>query len=166
MRWSKVVLGVQLGLSGTSLALAVGCNSAENASPAAESAKKDSAASYQSKEDRAADADRYAGSRNERRSEPTPAADTPRSEREVASRDTPASSDDQWFLRPVGQATPSDGSMAPQREQPPISNPQPVKTVATAQTQPPQPKIKPTPVQQVQPRPKNWGWQRAACGRG
>ncbi|NUP09106.1 MAG: hypothetical protein HOW73_23900 [Polyangiaceae bacterium] len=159
MRWSSMV---KVGLSGTSLALAIGCSQPSSEEAVAETiaaddqaAEADEAKAKQDKEEEQAREDR----RRERERRERLAADA---ERERASTDP--SQPTPWFLRPAGNVTPAStqqsGTNGEQGR--PLSNEQPKQQVVA----PPQP-AKPV-VAQPQPinNKRGWGINRAACGRG
>ncbi len=136
MRWSAWK-GAGLGLSGTSLALAVGC-----AAPAPVDELRpmsDTTLSVASDAVTEAEADRERSEREARR----------RVDEDIRYA---SSQSDAWFLRPVGEPdTSGTQNVVVQPEQArPIANvsPEPVRPIA-------------------RPRPRNNSWNiRAACGRG
>ena len=134
----SVLRSIQVGLAGSTLALAVGCSQ-----PAA--ANKDPAPETKARTVTEDDAKPGSASRPSDTSRSTPQAQTAQDDRQV-----PGSS---WFLSQPGQ---------PQTNQPtqPVSEQQPVVVQV-------QPKPKPI-VHQPNPNPKpNGNWNvRAACGRG
>lgn len=148
MRWSSMV---RVGLSGTSLALAMmGCSKGDEAAkeaPAdktevADVAEEKSATETERAEQREKDRELEAARR--RQEEATRLA-----ERNASNEPSP------WFLRGPGDT--KQASVQGSEQQQPISTPEQPKPV---QVQP-----KPQQVKPVQQRPG--GWQhRAACGRG
>lgn len=145
MRWSAwqtMRAGAQV-LSGTSLALAVGCAGGEPTS--AEKMRPMGLAAIEQVEEAAQEARR------------SPRYDT---ETALASVSTPAaeappSGDAPWFLRPVGQSQPGFVSETP----PGVAN---VAIAPNVRPEPPRPPLQPI---ARPPRPRG-GWVRAACGRG
>jgi hypothetical protein len=148
MRWSK---GLWVGLSGTSLALAVGCSHGAGAeAEATESAAATAATTADAEagekpawsDERSDDAAKTEASRIEDRSSPGGS---------VAATDANGASP--WFLRPPGSPDPNA----------------PIQSASDVRPESPKPIVSPQtrPIQtQPNPRPKgNWSI-RAACGRG
>lgn len=150
MRWSawqSMRVGAQV-LSGTSLALAVGCAGGEPAK--AERMQPMSLAAIEQVEEAA-----QAARRKPRYETETALASTVTPEVTPAS---PASGSEPWFLRPAGQAQPG---FTP--EQPVSVSNQSVSPSSQVNVVPERPRPQPV-VQPIQRRPP--GWRRAACGRG
>ena len=155
MRWSawkSMRAGVQV-LSGTSLALAVGCSgepvAAKPLEPISLSAIEDVESAAQAARRRPQYDDRVALAGVTTPAEPAPA-------------------DGPWFLRPAGQ--PEQTGIPPVQQQPVQSsnNPESFANASTAN-------IRPEPVQPIQQpvvpvrpirRGPPGGWRKAACGRG
>ncbi len=148
MRWSK---GLWVGLSGTSLALAVGCSHGDAQPEATETAAE---TALEAKSD-GADVDTgYESSKPgwSRSSETSREIDRLSDTRSPTFSDT-RSNDAPWFLRPPGSPDPNA--------------PPPVTTASDVKTEIKKPIVgvaQPNPQPRPNPRPK--GWIRAACGRG
>ena len=148
MRWSawqSMRVGAQV-LSGTSLALAVGCAGGEPEK--AERLEPMGLAAIEQVEEAA-----QAARRRPRHEDATALA----SSVSPAAAQAAASGSDPWFLRPAGQAQP--GFV----EQPTSVSNQGVTQSSQVNVVPERPRPQPV-VQPVRPRPP--GWRRAACGRG
>lgn len=153
MRWSSMV---KVGLSGTSLALAVGCTQPSIEEEPEPEVVATAQASDEEAEQAAAEEARRAD--RERR---TRLAALEEQERARASNpgETP------WFLRPAGEVTPASTEKANgEGDKPLVNTPPPPPKPVVAQPTPPKPVV----AQPGQPinNQKPWGWQRAACGRG
>ena len=149
MRWSSLV---KVGLSGTSLALAVGCTE-----PAIEEEPELDVVATATSDDEAESAAAEEAARRVDRDRRLRLAELEEQERVRASNpnETP------WFLRPAGEVTPASVERANGEGDKKLEDNPPPKPVVA------QPKPKPV----AQPdKPSNnqkpWGWQRAACGRG
>lgn len=147
MRWSSFV---KVGLSGTSLALAVGCSQPEGS---------ERTAKVEAVTDRALDEVSATVRREQDRRD--------REARREAERQSTASTvENPWFLRPAGDTrlssaqnpptTPETGTTLRSNTQPPVGRP---TVVAPARPNPPV-------TQPAQARPRDKGHWRAACGRG
>ena len=145
MRWSSMM---KVGLSGTSLALAVGCTEpaidAEDLAFAAYDEAKDDVEARE-EEQRAAARERAIRDREDRVADASPIDDR-----------------SSWALRPAGDVTRTSVDAPSPEANPSLSNPPP-KNVE-------QKPVVATPVTPTKPKPvdnkKPWGWHRAACGRG
>jgi len=143
MRWSK---SLWVGLSGTSLVLAVGCS--QGAGAEAEPTDSETAAATATEPTEAQDKTRW-----DDKAYASPQDEASRIEqRETPAGTIAASGTDQaspWFLRPPG-ADPNA----------------PVTPASDVRPENPKPFVSPpTQPVQVTPRPRN-NWVRAACGRG
>ena len=144
--------GLIVGLGGTSIALMVGCAQKPSSDPYAEdeTAQKASASDKPGWSDRekAEKAAKYA--EDEGRDDARSLSATTPTEREI-----PA---DAWFLKPLEARNPPP----PNQEQPFVrtsTDPERTNLIGVQPTQ-----VQPRPI--ANPKPKNWGWNRAACGRG
>ncbi len=148
MRWSTVVRnGVRVGLSGTSLALAMGCSTPEdvaNREPETTVEVELAATETENKPASLVDQERERAKEAEERAR-------------VEQARTSSDPSSPWFLRPAGETTPASVQQSEQDRAIRSDPPQPVQT---AKPLPPQP-------QPVVPIGRKPGWQhRAACGRG
>jgi hypothetical protein len=137
MRWSK---GLVIGLSGTSLALAVGCSHP----------KEDAAQDTQEVTVTAAAEEKKDDTWTNKSTLEKP-ADKP----VEISQNQPGGSN--WFLRPPGAPDPNTTPASNQTEVNSIKSPTPAptQTARIVQTQ-----------QQVRPKNQQPNWRMAACGRG
>jgi hypothetical protein len=148
MRWSK---GLWVGLSGTSLALAVGCSHGD-AQPEATEAAETTAA--EARTDAAGADTKYETSKPgwSRSSDDAREADRVQQGAAPTFADTQSNSSP-WFLRPPGSPDPNA--------------PRPITTASDVKVETPKPVVGVVkPVQQSRPTPPPGGWRRAACGRG
>jgi len=149
MHWGSTLRqGLRVGLSGTSLALAVGCSDGADVSkeaalePAIEAAAQNVAEEARYQLDRSA--------RNTRRL----AEETPQSNARPGEA-TP------WFLRPAGETQQTSSENQPlSQEREPVRSEQLPSVPKPRQPQPPKP------VQLNNNRPRGGWGNRAACGRG
>jgi hypothetical protein len=162
MRWSSMV---KVGLSGTSLALAVcsaGCSSGDEATkePLAVEVAEIAADAKKEASRRAAYEEDAEARAAERRDVEDRLAREER-ERQLGSLDAAAPNNNPWFLRPAGetQNTASQNNSVENRTS--IRETQPVQ---------PKPVVSQPVVKPVQAKPvrdgRPWGIPRAACGRG
>lgn len=155
MRWSKV----KLGLSGTSLVLAVGCSEpaidvdavAETVLEEVDEAEERAEVADRKRAEEAAIQDRL---ESERRAERLASGQQGEAGRQQGAQP--------WFLRPAGDVAPASTQAPPSTErQRPITNQEPRPVVANTS----KPVNSPPGTQTINNR-KGWGWTRPACGRG
>lgn len=161
MRWSSMV---KVGLSGTSLALAVcsaGCSSGDEATKEPLAIEvSDIAADKEKEASKRAAYEEEAQARSAERRETQDRLAREERERQVASLDR-ANPNADWFLRPAGATQNTNNS---------VENPSSIRENPRTQPVQPKPVVSQPVVKPVQAKPvrdgRPWGWNRAACGRG